>query len=314
MSSRDPSVRQQAIQTVGTGVFQERTGEAGPAVIKALLNQQDSSCRVYAALTLAAMASNKRMGLHEEDVPQAVKALGEGLSYDGQAVVRFHSAIALGMFGDKARMAIPSLVGRVHDPSSWEIRRAVIAALGNVGRGPDPRAVRALANLLLGKEEYSSLVRLEAVLALGNLGRPASPIDQRLVGQALQVAKKDPDKAIQIWAWASQIAIERITTLEGTSFITQQLHKGKDVNIRVNAARALAALGPDLAKGRIPDLITALDDPEPVVVVAAILALGDLKTASTAAIAPLTKLLESKNDYIKQAAEEAIKKINGETK
>ena len=140
MSSRDPSVRQQAIQTVGTGVFQERTGEAGPAVIKALLNQQDSSCRVYAALTLAAMASNKRMGLHEEDVPQAVKALGEGLSYDGQAVVRFHSAIALGMFGDKARMAIPSLVGRVHDPSSWEIRRAVIAALGNVGaariRGP----------------------------------------------------------------------------------------------------------------------------------------------------------------------------------
>ena len=152
------------------------------------------------------------------------------------------------------------------------------------------------------------------MLALGNLGRPASPIDQRLVGQALQVAKKDPDKAIQIWAWASQIAIERITTLEGTSFITQQLHKGKDVNIRVNAARALAALGPDLAKGRIPDLITALDDPEPVVVVAAILALGDLKTASTAAIAPLTKLLESKNDYIKQAAEEAIKKINGETK
>ena len=281
--SSDPSVRQNAISTVA--MFGKAAGEAGPAVIDAL-RDRDASCRVYAVLALG----NLVPVLRNQDAPKAVSALCISLNKDVQAVVRFHSANALGTFGPNAREAIPALVTQLKDVASWEIRRAVIGALANIAidtkYGPDSRAVKAIAGVLLGNPgpygtgsyESSSQVRLQAVIALGSMGRPINPLDWKLVLDALQAASKDRDRGIVIWAHAAQMTLDKITE-DGLSYIARNL-KGGDVQAKVNAARALAALGSG-AKSRVPELIECLEDSDPYVVATAIGALSDLEAATT---------------------------------
>ena len=97
-----------------------------------------------------------------------------------QEILRYHAANALGVYNARGASAIPSLIHRMPDPNSWEVRQAAVAALSTVAvgsgpMGPDTRAVIAVANRLLNNEERSGAVRMMLVMALGALGRPAEP-------------------------------------------------------------------------------------------------------------------------------------------
>jgi HEAT repeat protein len=310
---RDPSVREMAIRTVP--YFGKPAAAAVPALLDILQNDRDGSCRVHACLTLYYISDH----VADDDVPKAVRVLSERVTEDPQAIVRFHAVLAAGAFGTKAVAAIPSLVGRIHDPSSWELRRAVVASLGAIAvdkrNGPDGRAVMAIASLLLNAEEpeKSGQVRMEAVMALGEMGRPAGDKEFQLAAQALQKSLKDPDKPVQIWAAAAQMKIDGVTAKKLSDLVNNHL-KGKDSNSKFHAARALLALRNEPeTRAHIPDIIDLLDDKDPIVVANAIEVLVGFGTDAKGAIPALRRVAERKDqlDYFKQAAKAAIDQING---
>jgi HEAT repeat protein len=310
IKSRDPSIRQNALRTII--YFGKGARDAGPAIINSL-RDRDTSCRVHAALALIGMAEAR--ALKNEDVIRAVEALGYTLNNDAQAIVRFHAAVALSLFGADARPVIPNLVKQVRDVSSWEIRRAVVAALASAGAdqtyGPDPRALRALAGILVNPTSYeeSSQVRFEAVIGLGSLGKGNNPTDLALEVQAIQQALKDRDKSVVIWAYAALMALDKVSD-ERLNAVTKHF-KGKDALAKVQAARALGAIGRE-AKSKVPDLVDLLDDKEPLVVAAAISALGEFGANASSALTALNAMTQNKdqNEYLRELAKEAVKKIN----
>src|SRR5207247_7974983 len=117
---------------------------AAPALINELTDR-DVSLRVNATITLGIV------GMEEKDIPAGVSALIRLLT-DTQSIVRYQAAMALGRLGRDARPAIPALLNTIKDSSSWEIRKAAAFALGAIAedrqRGPDVRAMRALADAL----------------------------------------------------------------------------------------------------------------------------------------------------------------------
>jgi HEAT repeat protein len=301
----DPSQRENAIRTV---VYLKGARDAAPALVAAL-RDRDASCRVYAALALIALARD----LRPEDVENAVRGLAYALNNDPQAIVRFHSAVALSMFRtEDVRPVLPNLISQLRDSSAWQTRRAVVVALANAGtdnkNGPPSQAVAAIAGVLNGATfEESAQVRLEAAIALGAMGRPVVK-DQAIALRALQVALRDKDKTITIWAHVSQMAIDHVTD-DGLNAIAKHL-KGKDLQCKVHAARALAAIGRE-AKKKIPDIIGLLQDKDPYAVVAALDALGTFGGYASDAESSIKAVMEQKdqNEYIKKLAEEALKKI-----
>jgi HEAT repeat protein len=311
IKNHDPGVRMNAMRAVP--FFGEPAKEAVPPLLVILRNDTDASCRVYAALALSSLADY----VNGNEALDAVKALSNRVDNDPQEIVRLHTVMALGSFGPKAVAAIPSLINRLHDPNSFEVRRAVVNALSSVAAdkkfGPDPRTVTAIANLLLRDEEKSGQVRMQAVMALGALGRPVQQAEFLLAKQALVRALKDPDKPVVIWATVALMAIDRVTE-EGLSTVARYL-KGKELIPKVNAAEALLAMGKE-AKSRIPDLIDMLDDKDPMAAATAIDVLGRFGPVASQAVPALEKIMEKKDqsDYFKQSAKAAIEAINSSPK
>src|SRR5262249_24471292 len=176
-----------------------------------------------------------------------------------------------------AKSALPRLTDMVtRDYGSWEIRRAAALALGTIGFDidvgqPDPRAINALISAL---GDSCSQVRLQALVSLGSLGTPKRPADHQKVERAVVNAINNPKQnpVVVIWArvlWVQYFskrkdkdepkqfaAIARM--LKPTSGSSGQPTDGSagdllknDVNVRVNAAQALATLQ---AKMTIPNL------------------------------------------------------------
>jgi HEAT repeat protein len=308
----DPSMRETAIRTVP--FFGKPAAAAIPSLLSILENDRDASCRVHACLSLYALAEH----IDDADVPRAVQVLGERVVEDPQAIVRFHAAIALGALGPKAVAAIPSLARKIEDPSSWELRRAIIAALSAIAAdekfGPrDNRAVSAIAGLLLSTEnpERSGQVRVEAVMALGEMGRPADDKHYDLAMRALQKSLHDPEKPVQIWAQAALMRLDKATP-EKLSALAQNL-KVKDANVKFHAARALFALRNYGARAHIRDISDLLDDKDPIVVATAIEVLAGFGSDAKSVVPRLQQLVEQKDqtDYFRQAAREAIRQITG---
>src|SRR5262249_44336705 len=150
---------------------------------------------------------------------EAVQVLGERADNDAQSIVRYHAVLALGSFGSSASPAIPHLVNRIRDAQSWEVRQAVVTTPGTLATpsggfgAPDSRAATAIANLLLSEyPEKSGQVRMSAVMALGQMGRPTNPNELRLSTQALQhVVSRDYDPAVRIWARVALMAVGGVT-------------------------------------------------------------------------------------------------------
>jgi HEAT repeat protein len=114
---------------------------------------------------------------------------------------------------------------------------------------------------------------------------------------------------VVIWANAALIALDNVSD-ERLNAITKHF-KGKDALAKVQAARALAAIG-STAKAKMPDLVDLLEDKEPLVVAAAISALAEFGANASSAITALNAIAQSKdqNEFLRELAKEAVKKIN----
>src|SRR5262249_3359287 len=193
LKHRDPSVRENAIRTLP--MFGPSARKAVSAVIDMANNdREDVSLRVNSCISLMTLEIPNR----EESA--AIRALVKRMTLDQQAVVRLHAAMALGRYEESTdrKEAIPGLITSTKDSGSWEIRKAAINSLARVAKdkqmGPDPKATVAVLEVL--NREYCAKVRLEAVMALGAMGKPNNEMTRQEVVIARQHEVIQRDKTI----------------------------------------------------------------------------------------------------------------------
>ncbi len=307
MDSKDPSVRENAIRTII--LYGPRAKDAVPTFIKELKKPYlDISCKVNAAIALGLLP------IKGEHVDEAVTMLKRLLN-DEQAIVRMHAALALGQMGNEAKAAIPTLLSKMHDRSTWEIRKACALALGKVAvpkeakKPPDTLVIRGLKAALL---DTCQQVRIEAAQSLVLLGPPGSAEDKSSVIARLRQAADKPgeDKTVRIWC---HVGVMRMTgKVEGKhlAFIRKMLDD-PILGVRCQAARALGVMGPS-AKEAVPDLVAALNDRDVIMIAWAATALGQIGKPANAAVPALEKVAkkyETEHPDLKAGAQAAIAAI-----
>jgi HEAT repeat protein len=297
----DASVREEAIRSLV--FFGHDSVRAIPLIVERLQQDNDCSPRVKAAIALGMIQVPK------EDIPNVARALGQRLLQDSQAIVRYYSAATLNNFGEDAKYGLAGLVKGVSDPSTWEIRHACIAALRTAGRdprgGPNPNVEHALVGAL---RDPTYRVRLEAILAIGALGRPEDRNLFMTVIQALQDRlANEREPAVKIWVHVALMALDEVTDKSLQAVIRN--FKSSDPKVRIEAARALGAIGSKIkSKAPMvePALIAALQDKDVTAVGAAAQALAELDELSASGRSSLLDLLRSPEPTIRASVAQAF--------
>ncbi len=182
-----------------------------------------------------------------------------------------------------------------------------LATAGRTPNGPDPRATTALLTALL---DHAAQVRLSAVTALGEMGRPANPELRLRVVASIKAMNNDRDKTVGVWAHLSMMALDKLDDSD-MAFLEKCTRTGEPVRVRVNAVRAFGVIGVKSTK-TVPLLIDLLSDEDADVQGTACLALGNLgKDAPAEAEKRLTDLSQGKDvkEPVKKAAQAALDAI-----
>jgi HEAT repeat protein len=301
LRSRDPSIRELAIQTVGMyGQAAQDAGAVGDVLEN--LNSRDVSLRASAIITLS------QIGLDDENYQKGIAALVKALS-DNQQIVRYRACMTLGRYGLAAKTAVPALINIVKDQyyASWEVRRAAAMALGTTGydaKESDPRAIKALTDALV---DPCAMVRMEVLSSLYALGPPSAASDKQRTMQSLLNLTNARDKMVAVWAHLTIMRFDKKRSEKHLEAIGKLLRHTESA-VRVNAARALGMLGPE-ARSQVPELAIALKDEDVIVVGWAIAALQAIGKGAQQAVPDLQKLTEHKNQGVQQMAKAAIEVI-----
>lgn len=254
----DPSVRQTALGALAQfgSVIQKKASEP---LVKAL-GDRDGSVRVNAAIAVGTI------GIDPSFLKNGLEALLLQLN-SPQGIVRLHATLTLGRLGPVAKPAVHRLTSvTIKDQYSWEIRKAAATALCSIAldreNGPDAYTVNALLQAIHGPyADPCALVRLEAIISLSVLGISARPGELEQLVKTLEGAKADRDKSVQIWARVLILGFDRNAAVEPHIKVIGKYLKDPDMQVRTQAARSVAPLGPR-AKSLIPDLLDNLKDNE----------------------------------------------------
>jgi HEAT repeat protein len=300
LKNADPSAREEAIRAIT--FFGPAAAEAVPALLDRL-HDSDASPRAKAIVALSLIKIN------DADRSRVVAALGDKVVGDSQAMVRYNAAVALSLMGKDIRGALPGLLRGMEDQTSWEIRRASIAAVIEAGatkNGPEPRVTRAL---LLSLEDRAAAVRLEAVVALGQMGRPDDGLLLEHTFKTLKGMTNDKDKTVAVWAHLSLMAMDKVDDAD-MAFLTKCVKIGELSRVRIQAIRALGSVGTKF-KTVVPQLVELLADKDPAVVGNACVAIGGIRDPGASAEKALTELSLNKetDEQVKQAALRALDDI-----
>jgi HEAT repeat protein len=227
--------------------------------------------------------------VNEKDVPRIVAALAVRINpihpvraeRETQVSVRYEAAQTLKRFYKDARPAIPALVEGTRDKGSWELRHQCAWILWRVAadpkNGPDGRAVDALLDMLRNPK-CTYLEKMEAIQGLGGMGRPgdSTRLSRVLTDLGSCTNPRNPEnRPLVIWAYASLVNLQDNGDAKVHLAKLAKYLKSTDLEMRVQAAGAMASLGAK-AKPRLPDLIAMLKDKESVVVMAATMALSNV--------------------------------------
>ncbi|HEY1375346.1 MAG TPA: HEAT repeat domain-containing protein, partial [Gemmataceae bacterium] len=220
---------------------------------------------------------------------------------------------ALGDIGPPARAAVRSLINRIDDRQSWEIRKEVCYALGTVGRDeqlwPIPDALEALGRAVMDRDKG---VRLEALQSVILLGPPYPPVPLR-VRQVLDRRLKDErNKILSIWVRVAIMRLDEsaINDANLSALSKQMLPHGTDVDTRIQAAKALGFIGP-AAKAKVPEMIDALQkSDEPGMQYQLCWSLARMGQYAEKALGPLRTLQSAaKDESVRTAAKAAVGEI-----
>ncbi len=286
LTNKDPSVREEAISAIP--YFGPAASEAVPALIEHSIRDLDQSPRSKAILVLASIK------IEDSDRPKVIKALGQRLDERGenQGPIRYNIALLLNTFGKDAQPAIDGLLNSARDPDSWEVRRACLGTLiqaGQTGNGPDQRVTHALMATLVS--DHAAAVRLQAVMGLAQMGKPADPVLANRVVAAVKNTMKDHDKTVVVWAHFSKMFLSTLDD-EDIAYLTNAAkvdptQKEQLEGVRVAAIGALGFVGTK-EKKVVPTLVDCLRETKsPNILSAACKALGTVGEPGPTAVKAL---------------------------
>jgi HEAT repeat protein len=310
IDSPDPSHRVQAITTVL--LFGPSAKKAIPALVRQLKNTyNDLAPRANAILALKQLVPLDLQNYARD----AVDALSMALD-SAQGIIRFQAAYALAAIGPAARVTVPKLVRLVVDKTqSYEVRQAAATALGRVAYDennfPDMRALVALVD---GVDDVSKEVRMECLQAIINLGPPPTGASKEYKTLLERRVKKESDPPTRIWVRVALMRLDGAYITDANLTVIAKLMKDDDLDLRIQAARALGYIGP-AAKAKVPELIDALHDKEPLMVWQVIWSLSRMEKDAEKALPSLEKIADSHADpavrEVAKQAVDAIKKATG---
>lgn len=289
--------------------FGPNAREAIPALVERL-QDRDSSPRMRAVLAL------RYLDYYDKDVPKVIDGLAKRVAEDTQASIRYEAVVALGRFGHRdGKAALPAVLKASEDQNNWEIRRAsymVLPRLGTdeLGGGVDSRVYKALIN---GAKDTASMARHEAIIALAFLGKPNDATLAVQMEKTLQTMILSRDAITEIWSRIAMIGFNGQTMSQNLPAILKRL---KDPNflVRMAAVRAVGMLGPP-AREAVPELAGLLQDRNPEMILSSCIALASMGSEGARAAEPLRQFL-ARNDLppdLRQAASMALDSVTRRT-
>ena len=298
----------------------------GLALAMAMLSASLAGCG-----SNAAAPATVNTAITTKAVPEHIKALK-----DEQADARRHAAHCLWLIGAEAPEATPALLEALHDKDG-EVRREAALALGRTGK-QDSKVIGALVEKL---KDEDAPVRVKAAAALYELREQAKPQRQAIM-PALIEALKDKDEEVEA---SSALLIGLLGSDKAAVPNLMAVLKASNPTARMNAANALAVLGPESkpafsilmelarndesigvrtnallaigrlgveAKSAIPFLIENVKSTDAGRQFGAAMALYQIGPEAKAAIPALRELLETQPPAeVRQAASAAIDSLNG---
>jgi hypothetical protein len=293
LKHEDPSVREKAIRAII--LFGPGAAPAIPDLVGMVGTERDASPRLRAVIALTVLE------IPEKDRSKVIEAFNgrlEDVPYpEPQGIVKYHAALGLTRFGEEAKAAIPGLVKAVADKSSFDTRRVAVMALRRIARdhktGPDPRATKALLDRLAPGVEPAMEVKIEVMISLGVMGRPANKADLESVEKTLRgYAQNSSNKVLVIWAHYGLMAHGEVNDKD-LDAIAKYAVKNSDVVTKIHAVTALGSVG---SKGRnhVEVVCKMVDDKEGEVFLAACGALVNI--GGETARRKLTEIAEAKDD------------------
>jgi HEAT repeat protein len=190
--------------------------------------------------------------------------------------MRLRAIIALGMLGSDAEEAVPALAHILTEDTDEEARYQAALALAKMAPA-SAAAVPALARAL--DEDSVPIVRMDAALALSRLGTQARPAVPALIRAMKRRANRtNLAKCTFTIQEVAAVALSRATagTSEGVAALTEALRSARTVNKRRVVVLALAEVGAPAPEAE-PLVRELLTDPNPEVRQAAQEALGKIQ-------------------------------------
>lgn len=290
----EPLIRSRCLEILPK--FKDQSDRVVDTMIAAV--QEDKSEKVRAAAARSA-AKLDRTGFG------MVSALTDALK-DPDPATRLHAAESIGHFSridsEIAKEAIPNLITCLEDKDAT-VRREAAFVLGRIGTSALP-ALNALATRVANDPVIA--VRREAAKTLGVFGAKAAAALPALVAAlADRDAEMRQQAAVTLGQMGPSVSAALPELLKAT--------RDKDKSVRSDAIHALGKMG-KAAVPVIPDLIRILKDEEvPEVKLAAIQELGEFGPDAKLALEALTIASRDGRPSIREAAAEALKKIQKPT-
>lgn len=318
---KDTKYRRAAV--IALGIIGARSAGVLPGLLEAMENDPEADVRREIAAYLGSLgadakgtvdalalrlekdksekvreAAARSLGRLADYAPVHVTTLGRALK-DPSAEARSAAAEALKHFGEKAKIVVGQLQEAAQDRKLDRFTRLYAVQILAKQGGEDAKTAKALLNIMLDNEAPPAL-RQAAVNGLGDLVDTASvPQLASLLGDA----KQDLDLRR-----IAAVALTRMGDKASPSWpVAKHLLTDNDTGLRYQAVRIAGQVGKQQAEA-IKSLIDRLPkESNSEVLVAIVQELGELSARD--AIEPLTRLTRDNRPSIREAAEEAIKRI-----
>lgn len=247
-------------------------------------------------------------GVGEKDQPadaRALSALLERLDKDPCGQVRLEAIMGLSNLGPTLLVAdVPKVIQSAQFRADKDRDKAVVIYSRLLLAQLDPKYISdANFRVIAGFLQHPDLqIRLHACRALQMLGDKA-----KFTVPDLIATLKDKEGLVATGAIQALVAMKDAVGEKEYGRMAEML-RSAEVHVRCHAANALATFG-DKAKSRVQDLISALSDREPSVLIAVSVALSEMAEAAKPAIPSLQGLSQHPNEDVREAAAAAIDAI-----
>lgn len=316
----DPAIREAAIRVL-PAFGPDAQDMASKNLLYALTKDPDINVR------LAAMSVVPVLGFDEPDVTEGLGAVFNYLGSESSHI-RYEACVIVAQIGPfplARKNAIPKLIARGGETTSWRIRQAANVALGSVGRGitnpenpeqridPEQPAVDALLRSL--RSDSAAPVRREAANSLIAVGPVAAPQVKNWRTSLETAIKTEKDKSVALWARVVLLKNDPlgIKANEAHLSVVSALLTADEAGGRLEACQALGVLGDDV-RFKVKDLLDVITNPkeESEVVSAAIQAVSGMKSQAAITIPVLQKVKEThKNEDVRKLAGEVLDFLEG---